>query len=48
LLRQERIKCRQNRPSLIALGNPACPNKFAKRPADEMEAALPFLWFVAI
>ena len=27
--------------SLIALGNPACPNKFAKRPAGEREAALP-------
>src|SRR6516162_8428049 len=27
--------------SLIALGNPACPNNFAKRPAGEREAALP-------
>ena len=34
--------------SLIALGNPACPNKFAKRPAGEREAALLFLWFAAI
>ena len=34
--------------SLIALGNPACPNKFAKRPAGERGAALPFLWFAAM